>query len=239
MIKKIFIYWAQGFSNAPEVVRQCLLSWKLMNPTWVLYELDDSNIHDFIDISESIPRIKEKNISKTGYSDIVRIHLLEKYGGCWCDATTFCNYPLDEWLPSAISSGFFAFERKEPKRMISSWFLYSDLNNYITRAWKNATIAFWEKRKMCKDYFWFHHRFVHLYKIDPIFKDIWNSTKKISAHPPHFIQHVGLCKTVTDNVKKHVQQKLTPMYKLTYKFDNKQLKANTNLYFLIYESIKF
>jgi len=237
MIKKIFIYWAQGFSNAPEVVQQCLLSWKLRNPTWVLYELDDSNIEDFIDIHESIPKIKNKKISKTGYSDIIRIHLLDKYGGCWCDATTFCNYPLDEWLPDVISSGFFAFARSEPNIKTSSWFLYSDLNNYITKAWKNETVAFWGQRDMCKEYFWFHHIFAHLHQKDAMFKKIWDSTYKMAAGPPHFLQERGLCNTVTDNVKKHVQNKQTPVYKLTYKFDQKKLKVGTNLYYVIYESI--
>ena len=40
-----FIYWAQKFVNAPDIVKKCLLSWKLKNPTWTIVELDDDNIH--------------------------------------------------------------------------------------------------------------------------------------------------------------------------------------------------
>ena len=44
MIKKIFIYWGQKFINAPDIVKKCLLSWKLENPTWDIIELDDDNL---------------------------------------------------------------------------------------------------------------------------------------------------------------------------------------------------
>ena len=43
MIKIIFIYWAQKFINAPTVVKKCLLSWKLKNPTWKIIELRMKN----------------------------------------------------------------------------------------------------------------------------------------------------------------------------------------------------
>ena len=112
MEKVIFIYWAQKFENAPNVVQKCLLSWKLKKPSWKIIELDDDNLKDYINIEEMIPDIQKKQITKTSYSDIVRIFLLEKYGGCWCDATTFCNKSLDIWLNEyIIKSGFFAFDR--------------------------------------------------------------------------------------------------------------------------------
>ena len=110
MIKKIFIYWAQGFCNAPVVVKRCLLSWKFKNPDWDIIELDDSNLHEYIDIKKEIPDIDEikKKIKKCHYADISRIFLLEKYGGCWCDSTTFCIKPLDKWLHKFIINDFFA-----------------------------------------------------------------------------------------------------------------------------------
>jgi hypothetical protein len=233
MIKNIFLYWAQGFENAPEVVQKCLSSWKMRNPTWTIHELDDSNISNYITVS--IQNINKKNISKTGYSDIVRIHLLEKYGGCWCDATTFCNIPLDEWLPDKISSGFFAFARSDmgPNIKTSSWFLYGDLNNHIITSWKKHTISFWEKNSESKQYFWFHNAFADLYRTDAHFKDIWDSTEKMSAGPPHFLQARGLLNAVTENVKTHIQNKQTPIYKLTYKFNKSKLNDNCNLSYLL------
>ena len=44
MKKTIYIYWGQKFINAPNVVKKCLLSWKLKNTNWEIIELDDENL---------------------------------------------------------------------------------------------------------------------------------------------------------------------------------------------------
>ena len=60
MNKTIFIYWAQEFKNAPMVVKKCLLSWKLKNPSWNIIELDYKNLNEYINIEEEIPDIQKK-----------------------------------------------------------------------------------------------------------------------------------------------------------------------------------
>ena len=196
MKKVLFIYWAQKFINAPMVVKKCLLSWKLNNPTWKIIELNNSNLDKYVNIRKEIPNINKKNITKTAYSDIVRIFLLAKYGGCWCDATTFCNKPLDEWLPSNIGAGFFGFDKPGKDRLVSSWFLYAEKNNYIIQKWKKNTIRYWKTRKKNHKYYWFHHLFGDRYNIDKKFKQIWDLVPKISAKGPHYIQSHGLLKNL-------------------------------------------
>ena len=61
--KNIFIYWDQKFINAPEVVKKCVLSWKLKNPTWKIIELDKDNLKKYINIEENID-IKKKKFQK-------------------------------------------------------------------------------------------------------------------------------------------------------------------------------
>ena len=48
----------------------------------------------------------------------------------------FCNQSLDI-VYTNISTGFFGFEMK-CDRLISSWFLYSEKNNYIIQKWKKV-----------------------------------------------------------------------------------------------------
>lgn len=250
MNKTIFIYWAQEFKNAPEVVKKCLLSWKLKNPSWNIIELDDTNLNEYINIEEKIPNITKKSITKTAYSDIIRIFLLEKYGGCWCDATTFCNESLDNWLNKNTSTGFFGFELK-CNRTLSSWFLYGEKNNYIIQKWKKTVIEYvnnidilgtnnarisnnWEKDKYdCKHYFWFHYLFGDLYKSDKKFKEIWDLTPKISADGPHYIQKEGYLNILSTNVKNHINEAKIPLYKLCYKYDKKKYNKNCNLSYLL------
>ena len=61
MIKQLFIYWDQGFINAPNIVQKCLLTWKKHNPTWHIIELDNSNLSQYIDLKQELP----ENISIT------------------------------------------------------------------------------------------------------------------------------------------------------------------------------
>lgn len=233
MNKTIFIYWAQEFKNAPTVVKKCLLSWKLKNPSWSIIELDDKNLNEYINIEEEIPNIMKKNITKTAYSDIIRIFLLEKYGGCWCDATTFCNEPLDNWLNEKIATGFFAFDKPREDRLLSSWFLYADKDNYIIKKWKEKTILYWKNHNNMKNYFWFHYLFGDLYESDERFKEIWNLTPKISADSPHYIQHQGLLNKLSDKVKNHINGVKIPLYKLSYKYDMKKYNEKCNLSYLL------
>ena len=251
MKKVLFLYWAQKFINAPTVVKKCLLSWKLKNPTWKIIELNDDNLSEYITIEEEIPDIQNKNITKTSYSDIIRIFLLAKYGGCWCDATTFCNQSLDSWLNKNIATGFFGFELKLD-RMLSSWFLYSEENNYIIQKWKSAVIEYvnninilgttivheslniWKKdKKDHKHYFWFHHLFGDLYNSDNRFKELWDSTPKLSADGPHYIQQQGLLNKLSNKVKNHIDTVKTPVYKLSYKYDMKKYNPGCNLRYLL------
>lgn len=238
MIKNLYIYWGQKFNNAPNVVKNCLLSWKLKNPTWKIIELDDENLIEYVNLEEDIPNLKDKNITKTAYSDIVRIFLLEKIGGCWCDATTFCNQSLDNWLDKNIQSGFFGFDKPGPDRLLSSWFLYAEKNNYIVKKWKEYTIKYWNNNNEMHTYFWFHYLFNELYNSDDMFKKIWNFTPKISADEPHILQTYGLLNYPSDNIKLHIDTNKTPLYKLTYKYNEDKYNDNCVLKYLFDTNFK-
>ena len=230
MIKKIFIYWGQSFCNAPTIVTNCVLSWKIRNPNWEIIELDDDNLNNYINLEEIID-IKNKKITKTAYSDIVRIFLLDKFGGCWCDATTFCNQPLDDWLPKHIQHGFFAFDKPGKDRLLSSWFLYSEINNYIISKWKEATINYWNNNDEMHTYFWFHYLFGDLYNNNNEIKKSWDLVSKISADYPHFLQNNNLLSIPSDNIISHINEKKL-IYKLTYKIDMSKYNDKCILYYL-------
>lgn len=234
MIKNIFIYWDTGFENASIMIKECLKSWKKHNADWKIIELNDNNLNNYIDC-DKLEFLNEKYLTKTHYSDIIRLILLEKYGGCWCDATTFCNKSLSQWLDRYISSGFYAFYYSEDsKYMLSSWFLYAEKNNYIISTWKNELLNYWRENDMQDDYFLLHNLFKALYNKDSKFKEIWNNTHKILTNLPHFLQwETDFYNDITDNVKHHIDNKISPMYKLNRRlwYENKYNK-NTVIYYL-------
>lgn len=215
MIKNIYIYWAQGFENAPEIVKICLRSWKLMNPTWKIIELDDTNLVEYIDIKEHLPNLDNINITFASKSDVIRIALLHTLGGVWCDATTLCRTPLDKWLINYGSRGFWAFSKPAPTRMVSSWFLYGTPTNYITTRWYKKTVNYWKKHTQMHQYFWFHELFNEMHKNDASIRDSWNNTTQMSAKLPHLFQtsQVGIPQNAVFSFTKGT----VPVYKLSYK----------------------
>ena len=262
--KIIWFLWLQGLDEAPLVVKKCHASWLKHNPDWHLILLDENNIGEYADLSLYTPK---DNISKQAFSDILRINLLAKYGGIWVDATCFCVKPLDEWLPAYMATGFFAFEKPGPDRMISSWFIASAKYNYITTTYKNKVNAYWDtvpglafiessvwkflNRKLQQrgpqiwfsyfvhtmlkvyPYFWFHYLFEHIYLKNKQFKQLWDDTPKLSADDPHRLQTIGLFNPLNNETKTEIDQKKSPVYKLTWKFEPTDYKDGTVLDYLL------
>ena len=232
MIKNIFICWFQGFDNAPEIVKNCLKSWYHYNPDWNIIQIDDNSLKKYINLSNHID-ISKKNISMAHLSDIIRVLLLNKHGGVWVDATTFCNKPLNNWLPQNIKEGFFAFNKPGPDRMISNWFLYANKQNHIINKWKNATLNYYKKHDKANTYFIHHYLFERLYNNNEQFKKIWNSVPKLSANKIHYLYGKGFFSKNNDEVKNDINSKIIPLYKITYKCDfAREYNSKTNLYYL-------
>ena len=238
MNKNIYILWFQGFENAPEIIKRCVDSWKHYNLDWNIILLDNTNINKYIYIQEYID-MTNKDINFTALSDVIRIILLTTYGGLWVDATTFCNKPLNDWLPKYINSGFFAFSKPSEDKLISTWFLYSEKEHYITSAWLKSIVDYYKIHNQPHTYFWVHYLFGDLYNSDNKFKEIWEKILKFSANGlgPHYLQEKNMFNKITNEIKQDIDNKITPLYKLTYKSNFTNYNETTNLYYL-YSTIK-
>ncbi|MDB4345095.1 capsular polysaccharide synthesis protein [bacterium] len=227
MNRNIWVYWSQGFDNAPPLVKECLKSVKHYNPNWNIIELTDVNLKEYIDgIHHPGPL--------AAYSDIIRISLIKKYGGLWVDATVLFNKSLDEWLPEYITEGMFAFSEPTKRHNICSWFLYGEKDNFLVDKWKETVDNYWGGRKGFHDYLWFHFCFDSCYNQLSEFKDKWDKVKKYNAtwnpasyngNNPHVFapydpRHLSI-------VAKTVQNFTAPVYKLSHA--NKQLPLNPQI----------
>lgn len=236
-MKKLFICWFQGFDNAPELVQQCLRSWIHYNPTWTIIKLDNNNLGEYIQLDKFIDPQKQSDISKNHLSDIIRIMILNRYGGVWVDATTFCNRALDEWLEPYTRSGFFAFERPNNEILIASWFMYSEPGNYITSEWEKITLQAFKQDKQ-PPYLIIHYLFNYLYTNDQKFQKLFDTMPKTPSNlsnngvGPHFIQTVGMFNKITDGLISYIHSKMTPLFKLTYKCDFTEYHDKTIVHYL-------
>jgi len=222
----IYILWFQGFDKAPEVVQWCVASWKHYNPTWNIVLLDNTNLKDYVDLDKVQ---YSKDIDLCHLADIVRMILLRDYGGLWVDATTFCNKPLDDWLPFYITEGFFAFDKPYPHLMVSNWFLYAEKNHPLLSQWCEETLYYYQVHGKAHTYFVHHYMFEQLYHTNVHFQKEWDKVPKLSGTIPHTIMISDFFKT---NGRKDIDSKRVPLYKLSYKCEFPPYDPRMNVYYL-------
>ena len=94
----IWVCWFQGESEAPDLVKSCIMSIKKNAGNNKVVVLTDENISDYVDIPDYIyEKVRTGVITRTHFSDILRLALLNRYGGLWLDATIFVSgaIPVD------------------------------------------------------------------------------------------------------------------------------------------------
>ncbi len=215
MNKTIWSCWFQGRDSAPPLVKKCLASWERNNPGWEFRCLDATSVERYIPLRKYVD-LARQSITPASLSDIVRILLLQEFGGVWVDATLFCNRPLDEWLPDAMEQGFFAFAAPAPDRPLSSWFLSVESHSYLVPRWCQRTIAYWSQRESTDDYYWFHHLFRELCADDPLAAEAWERVPKVVADGPHALQSDEFMFQPAPDEPSSIDWS-TPVFKLTYR----------------------
>ena len=230
----IWTLWLQGWERAPEVAKACLQSWKTHNPNWTIQALDRSDVLDLFVDGQISPAIHREDIPPEAVSDVIRIALLRKYGGVWVDSTVFCLRPLDEWLHAKLPSGFFAFARPGPDRMLSTWFLAAHAPHELVEDWYRRTSVYWEGRDSRDCYFWFHKLFAEGYDADAAFRAAWDSTPEVSACGPyHFGPHAPtLLNPISAEDRHMVDTASYPVLKLTHKLGTTVFPDNSFLHYV-------
>jgi hypothetical protein len=213
--------WLQGWKDAPNIAKACLVSWQRLNPDYVFHALDKSELEKFLS-QEDILRIFKNNIEPEALSDLIRIELLYQYGGVWVDSTAMCALPLSKWLPQILKDGFFAFQKPTPDRMIATWFLAASKGSYIIELWRQLVLNYWEKRTKRDQYFWIHNLFESAYRNDLNFRKI---VKKLVKIPAHHLFHFGpndysLLEKPTEDHIIALAKPPHPVLKLTHKLSN-------------------
>ena len=120
---KIWICWWQGLENAPEIVKACVDSIKRNAGQYEVICITEQNYKNYVKFPDWVERKRKLNIiSRTIYSDLLRMNLLSTYGGIWIDSTFFCTgscfesyikLPLwsikrPDYLHCSVACGYFA-----------------------------------------------------------------------------------------------------------------------------------
>ena len=155
----IWVCWLDGIENAPPLVRQCIKSiYKHANNHPINF-ITWENISDYVDMPAFLKeKVLKKQMGFAHYSDILRIFLLEKYGGIWLDATIFCSQDLPE---EYFSYDLFSCKSDcatpgcVSNNQWTTFCLGGHKGNILFKALKAFYLVYWEKEICAIDYLFF------------------------------------------------------------------------------------
>lgn len=220
----IWICWLQGIDKAPSLVKRCYKSIKDNFKDSKIVVLDETNINDYVELPSYIMEKYEKGIiTKTHFSDILRLELLSQYGGTWIDGTVYCS-GWDDKFSYMRKSPFFMFQVLKPgadgqSLKTSSWYISSYSHNKIIELARMLLLDYWKTSNKLVNYF-LVHCFVQL-AIEQ-YPEEWAKVIPVSNEIPHIL--LLRINEKYDEELWNAVTGMTPFHKLTYKL----AKSKTN-----------
>ncbi|NOD36584.1 MULTISPECIES: capsular polysaccharide synthesis protein [unclassified Ruegeria] len=225
--KTIWIYWNRGEKNAPEIVKHCIASWRKQNPTWEVRVLDENSVDQATSLNHN-----PKELSVQSYADLLRLKLLNEYGGVWVDATTYCLSPLDQWLPPLAQKGFFAFTWTRSdrwfiwpgiRRSLTNWFLAAEPNGDLISRWEKASFEYWKDRTTPHNYYWPHILIDYLCLTSFSFRRAFDDLPKIGCYSAHLVHDCVEHGRDLDVIIDLLDSNSAPVQKLRWDWDNQRV----------------
>ena len=206
-----------------------------------------NNINDYLEIPKYIlEKVESKKISFAHFTDIIRLALLNNYGGVWIDATIL----LTDYLPQEyFEMEYFMFQRDDSLSLENKkdWEKYDDFyfswddemkvrvlnsiifakkNNEIIKILLDMLLIFWKYNDLAPNYFFFQVLYTEL--IENYYKE--KKCKVVSDTLTHEMIRVWFDKFSEEKLSEITKK--NNIHKLTYKIDSK--KRNTKGSFLDY-----
>lgn len=149
--KIIWLYWHQG--DMPIICQQCVKRIRRLNPEFEVNVLNSESVSSFLPELSQIA-IRHEDLPLAVYSDLIRLMLLEKFGGFWMDISTILNYQLVNLceLAAAKQAELLLFTKPANgyiKSAITSleypvtenWFLGAIKNSKFISDWKSELLG--------------------------------------------------------------------------------------------------
>ena len=227
---KVWVFWWQGVGDKqPLLVRKCVESIKTNFKNHEVVVITEENFQDYMSIPDYIlEKVKNKTITLTHFSDIIRAILLSEYGGVYLDATcllidsiedeiegkSFYTNKLqyeDDWMHGFVG-----------KARWSSFFMAGGgKRNPIFVNLKNVLFEYWKTHNYLIDYFLVDYCIMLSYmKFDNLKKmidDVPYNNPNLHKLSPKMLKKFD--KNVWNNLEKD-----TKVFKLSYKmnFENRE-----------------
>lgn len=239
--------WLQGEENMPKLVQVCTESVKEHNKARKVTLITGKNLNEYLSLPDYVlDKYKRGIIPHAQFADIIRLMLLEKYGGVWIDATMLLTGELPK---EAFELDFFTYKNtlglcfdkvnnfkeleitcnhlNRPIMLPSTWFISSSSNNIIVSLWLKLLLEYWKYEDILIDYFIMDYFFVLLLLNNKICR------KEFENIPNYLTTHVEVLQSVMpedfDEELFEEIKSISPLHKLTLNYTPD--KSNTNRFY--------
>lgn len=227
--KIIWQYWAQGYDDVPEIVKQCLDSVDKYAEGCKIIRLSDSNLSDYLNLPGFVTS-KRGYYSAAHFSDLLRLLLLSTYGGVWLDATVL----LTDRIPEKYhENDFFMYQRDYNEEHKDYWentyayyfgwnkkfrvnvlnsIIFAKKGSVVIDTLSGLMLKWWKENDSLPDYFFFQILFDVLIngKLEG------HNCPIVSDCQPHYLQQ-SINDPDFDLMSKEEIMATFPIHKLTYK----------------------
>lgn len=193
---RIWVFWYQGEQYMPAIPQLCLSAIRRHASDAEVTLLTQSNMNQWVDIPDYIyQKVKTGRISLAQLSDIVRAHLLGRYGGIWMDATLL---PVKDLDYSGRCGEFFSIgtERVNGKVTISDYrwtgfFLCAPAQSRVFSAMAGLFLAYWKENDRLIDYLLIDYWLDMIYRHDEDFRKCVDSQPHTHPFIHSFVAMLG------------------------------------------------
>lgn len=221
----IWVFWWQGLSKMPDLVKNCFLSVKRNSSNRKVILVDKNNYFKYSNVSPKVIKLfEDKKITTAHFSDVLRFNLLKNNGGLWLDATILVTDKIEDkcfrglYTCSGLDNpgNFFVTN--------GNWCIFilggpknSPIFNYMCHFYE----SYFSDNDFVADYFMTDYALNYAWE-----KNISNFKKYTdNKNNPNLYSLVNLLNRKFDEKVWMKISKKTNMFKLTYKKNIKQRKG--------------
>ena len=219
----IWVFWYQGISFAPDIVRMCVKSIEKNSGKHPVIIIDKNNIENYVSFPQYIfDKVKNGNITLTHFSDILRFSLLSSYGGIWIDSTvfTFDNekaFNFEKYCLYTLRTEFNPNYDIAKGKWVSYFFAVSGSGKIFAQYMVEFFLEYWKNNTMLIDYLLVDCAIALAYENIPWVKNMIESVPPNNQGVYNLFEHMNdlFSELLLNKLAENVFNKLS--YKTEYK----------------------
>lgn len=162
---KVWMLWWQGADQMPPMISLCYKSiLKSFDGVAEVVLLTEKNIFEYVSLPDYIEEKRKCGIiTLTHYSDIVRFHLMNKFGGLWIDAT---YYAANKAPKDIFTHQMYTIRIPHPEVKCNNDFIWYDWAGNFMKLPKGSTLGnfmeeaflyYWRNHNVLMEYYFIDH----------------------------------------------------------------------------------